>query len=87
MAKSAALRVTLDARSKKLTTRLIKSGLYASADQAVSAAMRLLEAQQRERAEEIAAVRRGLEDVRAGRTRPADDVFADLRRAIERRRK
>ena len=33
---------------------------------------------EKERQEVIAGVRRGLEDVKAGRTRPAEDVFRDL---------
>jgi hypothetical protein len=33
----------------------------------------------RERLEVIESVRRGLEDVEAGRTRPADEVLAELR--------
>ncbi len=35
-----------------------------------------------ERAETIAAVRRGLEDVKAGRTTPAAEAFEELRRVL-----
>ena len=33
---------------------------------------------EKDRQEAIAGIRRGLEDVKAGRTRPAEDVFRDL---------
>lgn len=33
-----------------------------------------------EKAETIRAIRRGLDDMYAGRTRPAEEVFADIRR-------
>jgi len=36
----------------------------------------------RERREAVASVKRGLADVDAGRTRPADDVLDELRAAI-----
>jgi hypothetical protein len=36
-----------------------------------------------ERAEAITGIKRGLEDVKHGRTRPLEDAFADLRRKHE----
>ena len=51
------------------------------ADEAIAAAVRLL--RQHEEAEEahtLEAIRQGLEDMRAGRGRPAEEVFADIRR-------
>jgi putative addiction module CopG family antidote len=80
MPKNVALKVSLDSRSAKLTKRLVESGRYASPDDVARAAMRLLEAEERERAAEIEAIRLGIEDMRAGRTRSLEDVFADLER-------
>ena len=37
----------------------------------------------RERLNTIQSVRRGLDDVEAGRTRPADEVLADLREDLD----
>jgi putative addiction module CopG family antidote len=59
----------------------VKSGRFASSDEAITEAVRLL--REREEAEEarvVEGIRQGLQDMRAGRGRPADDVFADIRR-------
>jgi putative addiction module CopG family antidote len=58
----------------------VKSGRFTSPDQAITEAVRLL--QQREEAEEahvLSAIQRGLEDMRAGRTQPLAEAFADIR--------
>lgn len=80
MSKPATLDAALGARYRKLVARLVKSGRYDSEEKVVRAAMKLLEEDEKFVAEEIEAIRRGMEDVRAGRTRPAADVFADLER-------
>ena len=54
----------------------ISSGRFADRDAVIAHALRLL---QHEREETIAGIRRGLEDVAAGRGRPLDVVFDDLR--------
>jgi putative addiction module CopG family antidote len=62
----------------------VKSGRFASSDQAIAEAVRLL--QQREEAEEARAlhgIEQGLEDLRAGRTQPLAEAFADIRRDLE----
>jgi len=59
----------------------VRSGRFTSSDEAIAAAVRLL--RQQEEAEEarvLEGIRQGLEDVRAGRGRPAEEVFADIRR-------
>src|SRR5271157_2810652 len=59
----------------------VRSGRFASPDEAITAAVRLL--RQQEEAEEarvLEGIRQGLEDMRAGRGRPAEEVFADIRR-------
>ena len=59
----------------------VRSGRFASTDEAIAAGVRLL--RQQEEAEEgrvVEGIRQGLEDMRAGRGRPAEEVFADIRR-------
>ena len=59
----------------------VRSGRFTSSDEAITEAVRLL--QQREEAEEtrvLEGIRQGLEDMRAGRGRPAEEVFEDIRR-------
>jgi antitoxin ParD1/3/4 len=59
----------------------VRSGRFSSSDEAITAAVRLLREQ--EEAEEdrvLEGIRQGLEDMRAGRGRPAEEVFADIRR-------
>jgi putative addiction module CopG family antidote len=61
----------------------VRSGRFTSAEEAITAAVRLL--RQQEEAEEarvLEGIRQGLEDMRAGRGRPADDVFSDIRREL-----
>ncbi len=60
---------------------LVQSGRYASEDEVIDKAVRLL--QEREEAEQarvLEGIRQGLEDMKAGRGKPADEVFADIRR-------
>ena len=59
----------------------VRSGRFGSSDEAITEAVRLL--RQREEAEEasvLEGIRQGLEEMRAGRGRPAEEVFADIRR-------
>ena len=59
----------------------VRSGRFTSSDEAIAEAVQLL--RQREEAEEarvLEGIRRGLEDMRAGRGRPAEEVIADIRR-------
>jgi antitoxin ParD1/3/4 len=59
----------------------VQSGRFASEDEAMTEAVRLL--RQREEAKEartLEGIRQGLEDMKAGRGRPADEVFAEIRR-------
>jgi len=59
----------------------VRSGRFTSSDEAITEAVRLL--QQREEAEEtrvLEGIRQGLEDMRARRGRPAEEVFEDIRR-------
>jgi putative addiction module CopG family antidote len=61
----------------------VRSGRFTSSDEVIAAAVRLL--RQREEAEDARAlegIRRGLDDVRAGRTQPASDAIDDIRRDL-----
>ena len=61
----------------------VRSGRFSSPDEAITAAVRLL--RQQEEAEEsrvLEGIRQGLEDVRAGRTAPLAEAFADIRRDL-----
>ncbi len=62
----------------------VRSGRFTSSDEAITEAVRLL--RQREEAEEarvLEGIRQGLGDMRAGRGRPAEEVFAEIRREFK----
>jgi putative addiction module CopG family antidote len=62
----------------------VRSGRFTSADEAIIEAVRSL--RQREEAEEarvLEGIRQGLEDMRAGRTQPLAEAFADIRRDLD----
>jgi putative addiction module CopG family antidote len=59
----------------------VRSGRFTSPEEAITAGVRLL--QQQEAAEEartLEGIRQGLDDMHAGRGRPAEDVLAEIRR-------
>jgi antitoxin ParD1/3/4 len=59
----------------------VQCGRFASTDEVITEAVRLL--RQREEAEEartLEGIRQGLEGMRAGRGRPVDEAFAEIRR-------
>jgi len=59
----------------------VRNGRFTSFDEAMTAAVRLLRQQEEaEEARTLEGIRQGLEDMRAGRGRPAEEVFADIRR-------
>jgi putative addiction module CopG family antidote len=61
----------------------VQSGRFASADEANAAAVRLLrKPEDGEDARALEGIRLGLEDMRAGRTQPLADAFADIRRDL-----
>lgn len=64
---------------ERLVTSQVQSGRLASSQEAIAEAVRLL--QRQEEVEE--GIRQGLDDMRAGRGRPADDVFAETRRDFD----
>lgn len=59
----------------------VRSGRFTSPEEVIAAGVRLL--REREEADEarvLEGVRQGLDDMHAGRGRPAEEVFADIRR-------
>jgi putative addiction module CopG family antidote len=61
----------------------VRSGRFSSPAEAITAAVRLL--RQQEEAEEarvLEGISQGLEDMRAGRTQPLAEAFADIRRDL-----
>jgi antitoxin ParD1/3/4 len=87
MPKSAVRDLPLSGRQRKLVADLVKSGRYDSEKHVVDAALKLLEAEERDYAECVEGIRRGLADVAAGRVVPAEEVFARMDREIEKRRR
>ena len=62
----------------------VRSGRFASPDAVIAAAVRLL--RRREEADEtrvLEGIRHGLEDLRAGKGRPADEVLAEIGRDFQ----
>jgi len=68
---------------KQFVRAKVRSGRFSSSDEAITAALRLL--RQQEEAEEARipeGIRQGLDDMRAGRTQPLAEAFADIRRDL-----
>ena len=61
----------------------VRSGRFSSSDEAIIIAVRLLrEQEEAAEAHALEGIRQGLEDMHAGRGRPAEEVFADIRREL-----
>jgi antitoxin ParD1/3/4 len=59
----------------------VRSGRFTSSDEVITEAVRLLRQwDEAEEARVVEGIREGLEDMRAGRGRPAEEVFGDIRR-------
>lgn len=65
--------------SEKIVERLVKSGRYASRDEAVQEATRLIEQHTLFLDQAWAGIEEGLADMEAGRVYPAEEVEAQLR--------
>jgi antitoxin ParD1/3/4 len=62
----------------------VQSGRFASTDEAMTEAVRLLQEREEVReARTLEGIRQGLEDMKAGRGRPADEVFGEIRREFK----
>ncbi len=74
----------LPADPEQFVQAKVRSGRFTSSDEAIAAAVRLLRRQQEaEEARVLEGIRRGLEDMRAGRTQPLAEAFADIRRNLD----
>jgi putative addiction module CopG family antidote len=83
-------RIVLDRQGQEFVQRMLDEKRYEHPSEVVLDALRLLEDEEKlrhlKRAELIAKIEEGLEDVRAERTVPAEEVFAELRRLIAAKR-
>lgn len=81
--------VKLDDRVLRFARAQVQSGEYANVEDVVKAALRLLEEQASEDAAKLAELDRqiqeGLDDIEAGRTRPAEEVFDEIEARLKRR--
>jgi antitoxin ParD1/3/4 len=63
---------------EKFITRLVKSGRYGSKSEVLREGVRLIQEREARLAALDAAIGRGLDDAKSGRSKPAEDVFARL---------
>ena len=75
--------IRLPEELERFVAAKVQSGRFSSSDEAIAEAVRLL---QRHEADEEAwtleGIRRGLEDMHAGRTQPLAEAFAEIRRDL-----
>jgi antitoxin ParD1/3/4 len=64
---------------ESVVTRLVESGRYNSKSEVLREGIRLVDEREKHLVLLDAALARGLEDVEAGRVRPAKDVFDELK--------
>lgn len=72
--------VDLGPKLESVVTKLVSKGRYGSKSEVIREGIRLVEEREKRLAQLDRALERGLADVRAGRTRPAEEVFAELRK-------
>ena len=72
--------VDLGPRLEKTISKLVEKGRYGSKSEVIREGVRLVEEREKRLAELDRALERGLADVAAGRTRPAEQVFDELRK-------
>ena len=71
--------VSLGRELESTVKRLVSSGRYQSKSEVIREGVRLVEEREKRLALLDAAIARGLADAEAGRVRPADEVFDELR--------
>lgn len=76
--------IHLSAVRQELVRSLVERGRFASEDEAIDAALQLLaQREESEQARVLDGIRQGLADRDAGRGRPAEEVFADIRHHLD----
>lgn len=78
-----AVTIELDERHAAMVDDWVREGLYASRAEVIAAGIHFVDREVREASwtpspEDWDAINRGLDDVKAGRVRPADEVFDEL---------
>jgi len=77
------MKTQLPADLEQFVQAKVRSGRFSSADEAITAALHLLRQQEEAvEARVLEGIRQGLEDMRAGRTQPLAEAFADIRRDL-----
>lgn len=74
--------VDLGPRLEQTVKDLVSNGRYGSVSEVLREGVRLVQEREARLAELHAAIQLGLDDIKAGRTIPADEVFASLRARI-----
>lgn len=77
------MNVNLTPELEELVRQRVSSGRYRSASEVVRHGLRLLEEDERWRAEVRAKIAEGMADARAGRLRDGEEVFAELVRELD----
>ena len=85
------MNVSLTPELEKFVADKLKSGMYGTASEVVREGLRLLAERDQQREQKLqhlkALVKDGLDDIEAGRIRPADEVFAEIRAMSAARRR
>lgn len=74
-----AISADLGEKLEAVVNDLVANGRYNSKSEVLREGVRLVQEREAALAELYAAINQGIEDVKAGRTRPAEEVFAELR--------
>jgi antitoxin ParD1/3/4 len=79
--------VDLGKKLESVVAKLVAKGRYNSKSEVIREGVRLVEEREKHLQELDRALARGLADVKAGRTYPAEEVFAELRKRFSSRPK
>lgn len=79
-----AISVDLGEKLEKVLDELVANGRYNSKSEVLREGVRLVQEREADLQEFYAHLDRGLEDIAAGRTSPAEEVFENLRRRLRR---
>ena len=77
------MNLRLPERWESFVNSQVQSGHFVSSEELMGEALKLLESQIRDEAETLEGIRRGLEDVDAGRTQPLAEAFVEIRRDLD----